>query len=155
MLYEYRQVTGNQHSTTIVDRLEQVQRAAARFVYADYRRTTSVTHLLNEIGWDSPHIRRLTAQSAMFFKIHHQLVNISLPPSFQPATYLSRHDHLYKYIIPITTIDSYKYSFYPRCIRIWNQLPTTAVTALTPAAFRDSALPTIRMLCPQAGSKLL
>ena len=154
-LVEYAAEVWHPHSTTIVDRLEQVQRAAARFVYADYRRTTSVTHLLNEIGWDSLHIRRLTAQSAMFFKIHHQLVNISLPPSFQPATYLSRHDHLYKYIIPITTIDSYKYSFYPCCIRIWNQLPTTAVTALTPAAFRDSALPTIRMLCPQAGSKLL
>ena len=59
-------------------------------------------------------------------------------------------------IIPITTtIGSYKYSFYPCCIQIWNQLPTTPVTALTPAAFRDSALPTIRMLCPQAGSKLL
>ena len=83
---EYAAEVWNPHSTTIVDRLEQVQRAAARFVYSDYRRTTSVTHLLNEIGWDSLHIRRLTAQSAMFFKIHHQLVNISLPPSFQPQS---------------------------------------------------------------------
>ena len=84
---EYAAEVWNPHSTTIVDRLEQVQRAVERFVYADYRRTTSVRHLLNEIGWDSFHIRRLTAQSVMFFKIYHQLVNISLPPSFQPATY--------------------------------------------------------------------
>jgi hypothetical protein len=91
----------------------------------------------------------------MFFKIQNHFVNISLPPSFRPANYLARQDHHLKYIIPIATIDAYKYSFYPRTIRIWNQLPATTVTSLTTAAFRDSALPTIRMLSPLAGSRLL
>ena len=34
-----------------IQQLERVQRHAARFVKTDYRRTTSVTGLLNELGW--------------------------------------------------------------------------------------------------------
>ena len=71
----------------MVDRLKKVQRAAARFVFAYYRRTTPVTPLINNIGWDSLHTRWLVAQNAMFFKIHHTLVKICMPPYFQPATF--------------------------------------------------------------------
>ena len=34
-----------------IQQLERVQRRAARFVKKDYRRTTSVTGLLDELGW--------------------------------------------------------------------------------------------------------
>ena len=56
---EYAAEAWNPYTSTLVDRLEQVQRAAARFVHADYRRTTSVTPLLHNIGWDPLNIRRL------------------------------------------------------------------------------------------------
>ena len=155
---EYASEVWNPYTTSMVDRLEQVQRAAARFVFADYRRTTSVTPLINSIGWDSLHIRRLVAQNTMFFKIHHNLVNISMPLYFQPATFLARYDHQFKYSIPTATIDAFKFAFYPRSIRVWNQLPITAVTAITTSALRSSqrcSLPVIRVLHPSAGSKLL
>jgi hypothetical protein len=152
---EYASEVWNPYTSTLVDRLEQVQRAAARFVFRDYRRTTRVTPLIDKIGWDSLHTRRLVAQNTMFYKIHHNLVNISMPSAIQPATYFARLDHSLKYAIPIASIDSYKYSFYPRSVRIWNQLPVHAVTALTPSAFRVAALPVIRVLCPPPGSNLL
>ena len=152
---EYASEVWNPYTSTLVDRLEQVQRAAARFVFRDYRRTTRVTPLIDKIGWDSLHTRRLVAQNTMFFKIHHNLVNISMPSAIQPATYFARLDHSLKYAIPIASIDSYKYSFYPRSVRIWNQLPAHAVTALTPSAFRVAAQPVIRVLCPPPGSNLL
>ena len=34
-----------------IQQLERVQRRAARFVKKDYRHTTSVTGLLDELGW--------------------------------------------------------------------------------------------------------
>ena len=76
----------------------------------------------------------------MFFKIHHNLVNICMPPYFQPATFLARQDHQLKYNIPTSPIEAYKFSFYTRSIRIWNQLPTMTVRTITTSAFRDTAL---------------
>ena len=152
---EYAAEVWNPHTTTGVNNLEQVQRAAARFIYADYRRTTHVTPLINQIGWESLHVRRLLAQTSTFFKIHHNLVNISFPPCVQPAFYIARHDHQLKYNFPAASTEAYKFSFYPRSIRLWNQLPATAVSAPSVAAFKEAALPAIQVMLPPPGSRLL
>ena len=152
---EYASVTWNPYTLVGVNRMEQVQRAAARFVFGDYRRTTSVTPLINTLGWDLLHTRRILSQVSMFHKIHHGLVDINLPPIIKSASYISRHDHQLKYTIPEATIDPYKFSFYPRSVKIWNQLPTTAVLAPTSVAFQEVALPAIRGMRLPAGSRLL
>ena len=71
-----------------------------------YRRTTHVTPPINQIGWESLHIRRLLAQTSMFFKIHHNLMNVSFPPCVQPAFYIARHDHQLKYNIPAASMEA-------------------------------------------------
>ena len=91
----------------------------------------------------------------MFHKIHHGLVDIKFPPIIQPTSYISRHDHQLKYTIPEATIDPYKFSFYPRSVKIWNQLLTAAVLAPTSVAFQEVALPAIRGMRLPAGSRLL
>ena len=91
----------------------------------------------------------------MFFKIHQQLVNIPFPAFITPASYISRNDHSLKLTVPVATIDPYKFSFYPRAIRIWNCLPLQAVTAPTPAAFQEAALPAIRRMKPPIGDRML
>ena len=75
-----------------------IQRSATRFIFTDYQRETSITELINNLGWETLHVRRLLAQSNMFFKIHHGLVNIQTPPSIKLATYIGRQDHTLKYI---------------------------------------------------------
>ena len=152
---EYGAKAWNPHTSGAAEGLERVQKTAARFVFRDYQRSTSATGLVSQLGWDKLHTRRLLAQSTMLFKIHHQLVNICLPHLITKATYISRRDHTLKLSVPVATIDSYKYSFYPRTIRIWNQLPATAVTAPTVAAFQMIALPVIRGLEPPVGSRML
>ena len=137
------------------NRIEQIQRSAARFVFNDYRKTTSVTPLINNLGWESLHARRLLAQSTMFYKIHHGLVNITMPAIIVPATYFARRDHTFKYLIPDASNNSYKFSFYPRTVRVWNQLPSTAVHAPSVSVFQQVALPAIMVLRPLAGSRLL
>ena len=77
------------------------------------------------------------------------------PSIIQPAHYIGRHDHPLKYTIPEASIDLYKFSFYPRTVKIWNQLPTAAVLATSPTAFQEAALPAIKVMRLPVGSKLL
>ena len=91
----------------------------------------------------------------MFYKIHCHLVNIHEPQLISPATSIGKHDHQLKYAIPVADMDSYKFSFYPRSIRLWYQLPYTAVFTASPVAFQAIALPSdIGMMLP-IGSKML
>ena len=152
---EYGAEAWNPYTSGAVDGLEQVQKTAARFVCRDYRRCTSTSGLVRQLSWDTLHTRRLLAQSTMLYKIQYNLVNISLPQFITHAPYISRSDHNLKFSIPEATIDSFKYSYYPRTIRIWNRLTATAVLAPTPAAFQEAALSTIRGLAPPVGSRML
>ncbi|XP_071491882.1 uncharacterized protein [Diadema antillarum] len=152
---EYSPEAWNPYTSQCVENLERIQRAAARFVTRDYRTTTSSSSLVRQLRWDPLHTRRLLAQSTMFFKIRQQLVNISFPAFIAPAPHISRNDHSLKLTVPVATIDSYKFSFYPRAIRIWNCLPHQAVTAQTLAAFQEAALPAIRRMKPPIGDRML
>ena len=152
---EYASEAWNPTSKTQVDQLEKIQRAAARFVHRDYRRTTSVTPLVTNLGWDTLHTRRLLNQSTMFFKIHYNHVNINFPPLVVPATLITRKDHRLKYQLPSTSTEAFRLSFYPRSIRVWNLLPPNAVCAPSVEAFRKVALPAIRVMLPPSGTSLL
>lgn len=147
---EYGSEAWNPRTLTSIQSLDKVQRAAA-----DYRRVTSVTALVNKLGWDTLHNRRLLAQSTLFYKMHHHQLNMPFPTHIIPATYLGRNDHPLKYAVPPASIDSFKYSFYPRTIWTWNHLSAAAVTSPTVTIFQEAALPIIRALPPPVGSKLL
>jgi hypothetical protein len=147
---EYGSEAWNPHTQTDINRLEQVQRQAARFVHADYRRTTHVTPLLQSLKWDSLQTRRLQSQATMFYKIQYNFVNIQLPSYIQLASssHRTRSHHNLKYQQPSSTVDAYGYSFYPRTIRIWNKLPATAVNAPSIPVFRTVAFPVIQGMQP-------
>ena len=91
----------------------------------------------------------------MFYKVHYHLVNIQIPQLISPATFIGKHDHQLKYAIPATTIDRYKFSFYPCSIRLWNQLPSTAVSAVSPAALQAIRLPAVTEMKLAIGSRIL
>jgi len=50
------------------------------------------------------------------------MVNLQLPPYIQHSSRPLRGNHL-RYIQPATNVDSYKFSFYPASIKLWNSLP--------------------------------
>ena len=89
----------------------------------------------SSLGWNTLQHRRLLSQCEMIFKIHHKLVNISMPSEVQLysgnlRTLRSHHvGHNLRYIQPFGRINCYMYSIFPRAIRIWNTLPNTAVTS--------------------------
>lgn len=65
---EYAAAVWDPHQSYLVDKLEMVQRRAARFVYNDYRRTTSVSELLKSLEWSPLQQRRKDSRLTLFYK---------------------------------------------------------------------------------------
>ena len=119
------------------DKIDMVQRRAARFVINDYGRTSSVTEMMANLGWDTLQKRRDLARLSMMYRIVHVLVDIPVEPYLIPLTSMTRgHDSRF-HQIRTTNTTRYQYSFFPRTIILWNQLPQTAVSQTTPEAFEN------------------
>ena len=104
----------------LTHRKEMVQRSAARYVQNDYHYTSSVTNMLRELKWSTLEQRRNQASLTMLHKIHNKQVNVD-------------HSHLTttrnnKFLIPHSNTKHHMNSFFPRAIRLWNELPTDAPT---------------------------
>ena len=144
---EYASSTWNPHTNTDVNRLEQVQKNATRFVCNDYNSATSTSALVSSLGWDTLEHRRLFNQSVLFYKFHNGLVNCKLPNSVTRCSSrsLTRSHHL-AYQRPQSNILAHCYSFFPRTLRVWNSLPSEVVTSPSLDSFRHTALPAIKSL---------
>ena len=144
---EYASSSWNPHTDSDVNRLEQVQKNAARFVCNNYKTSTSTSKLVKSLGWDTLEQRRLLNQSVLFFKFHNNLVNCNIPKSVSSHRKLRptrRHQLCYQQLH--ANVLSFNYSFFPRTIRLWNLLPYEVVSSDTLSCFKQSALPAIRSL---------
>ena len=134
------------YTDTDVNRLEQVQKNAARFVYNNYK-LTSTSGLVSSLGWDSLEHRRLFNQSVLFYKFHNGLVNCNFPDSLtRSSTLRSTRRHCSTYWQQQSTVLAHSYSFFPRSVWVWNSLPCEVVTSATLNSFKQSALPAITSL---------
>ena len=59
-----------------IDKVESIQRSAARYVMNDYSRQSNVTTLLQDLGWDSLQQRREVARVTMIYSITNKLIDI-------------------------------------------------------------------------------
>ena len=62
-----------------INKVEKVQRRAARWVSNDYSSYSSVTQILNTLGWRSLEQRRADARLILLYKIVYGLVEIPIP----------------------------------------------------------------------------
>jgi len=125
---EYAVCSWAPHTKRNIDKLEQVQRRAARFAMKDYRPTSSVTEMISKLKWDTLHHRRDTTRLQMMYKIIHQIVDLKLPDYITYNHGITR-GHDYKLTVPSSRIDSYKYSYFPATITLWNKLSNETVNA--------------------------
>ena len=128
-ILEYAAVVWAPHTRCDIERLEAVQRwAAARFVMSDYNHTSSVTVMLQDLNWDTLSSRRQTSSLCLLYKILHNIVDVTLPSYITPSNRLTiGHDQ--KFILPQSRIDACKFNFFPKSIRLWNNLPIETVHA--------------------------
>ena len=109
-----------------IQQLERVQRRAARFVKKDYCYTTSVTGLLDDLGWLPLFERCKHSRLTTFHKALNNLSAFSLDHLSVSSrhTIYSRASNENKFVsLPVRTASVFKYSFFPRTITGWNSLP--------------------------------
>ena len=105
---------------------------AARFVRRDYRQTTSVSSLLDELGWPSLSDRRLNNRLKIFGKTFAGRVAIDICYLAQPLRETRYSDLDLSFTALAARTDVYKYSFSPKTIRDWNSLNTLSRSRLIP-----------------------
>lgn len=112
-----------------ISSLEKDQRRAARFVFRDYSRESSVSCMLSTLDWPIISERRECQRLNVMFKASQNPNDIGLSKyiSFSHS-HISRSGDMKFNHLPVGT-DIFKFSFFPRTIPIWNSLPQEIVHA--------------------------
>ena len=149
---EYGSVVWDPHLQKDIDRVEKVQRRAARFIKKDYRSRDpgSVTRMLRECDLPSLEQRRKDNRLCFMFKIskglvpaipaadyitpirHKRKTKAKVFENCETRNFVERYQNLHENCY--TTIDTrttvYRNSFFPRTISEWNQLDSTSQPTL-------------------------
>jgi len=108
------------HTYWAINQLNSIQRRDALFFMSDYRHASSVSNMLSYLQWFSIESQHKEARLIMFFKVIHGIGN--LLTCIQHSSRPLRGNHL-RCIQPAVNRDSYKFSFYPASIKLWDNLP--------------------------------
>ena len=110
---------------TQIKKVENVLKRTARCVSNDCSSYSSVTQMLNTLGWRSLEQRCADTCLTMFYKSVYGLVEIPMPAYIRVPIKMTRTIHPMHYIP--TTTSYYKYSFFQLVIEQWNKLPAQVV----------------------------
>ena len=163
-LIEYASTVWDPYTQANIQKLEIVQRRAARYVMNRQRNTSSVSDMLQRLNWRSLESRRnrqrntssvsdmlqrlnwrslesrrKDARLCMMFKIDRRLVAISKEPRLQLARRkTTRLQHYRAFQIITCRTDKRKMSFFPRTVKDWNALAPHIIDSETLEAFKAS-----------------
>ena len=112
-----------------INRVERIQRRAARFVKADYHQTHSVDKMLSELQWSSLRERRAHAKVTFMWRIVNNLVAIPIQPPYLYPSSVPHRGHQHRFFQQHCRIQTYQHSFFPSTVRLWNTLPAAVVSA--------------------------
>ena len=133
---DYSSTVWDPHLNKDINRIENIQRKAARFVKSDYKQTSSVTSMMDELGWKPLHERRREQRLTLLFKIVNDLVAIPADHHIRYNNRTSRNRHSKQLKVESANSDIYKNSFFPRTIIDWNNLPQSAIDCDTVENFK-------------------
>ena len=137
-ILEYSSVVWDPHTAQDSYKLEMVQRRYARYTENNYRRTSSVKTMLENIGWESLQERRAKNKVAMLYRMTHDLVDIRAQDHLTPAP-LKRgvNSTTSQFRVPYARTVGYQRSFFPDSSRLWNDLPRDVVEAESIETFKE------------------
>ena len=75
-IVEYASCVWDPYTNQDVDKIERIQRRAARFVLNRHRNTSSVSDMLEELQWTSLQDRRRSIRLTMLYKIQHGMAQV-------------------------------------------------------------------------------
>ena len=111
-----------------------IQRRAARFVKKCNQCTPgTVTSLLEELKWPSLEQRRKQTRLTNLSKIVNGTLAVVIPNYFRQKKRQTRNYHPLKFVNAGCRTNIYKYSFFPRSVKEWNE---TIIEAANTEAFK-------------------
>ena len=125
------------HKDQKQQKLEMVQRRAAMYTTNRFGNTSSVTSMLQHLQWESLESRRAKIQLTLFFKVVNDLIDIPAADYLTPAISRTRSSHRKKYRQFSNSTDTFKFSFFPRTVPLWNSLPATVAEAPSLVSFKE------------------
>ena len=137
-IIEYASTVWDPHTDKNIDKLEVVQRRAARYVLHRHRNKSSVTNMLQSLNWRSLEDRRKDMRLCMMYKIDRGLVAIRREQRLIPPKRTTRHSHSRTFQTITSRTEKRKMSFFPRTVRDWNALPPDIPELETLEAFKAS-----------------
>ena len=117
---EYCSSVSSPHHKDQIHKIEMVQRRAAPYTTNCFRNTSSVSSMIYQLQWESLESRRSKIQLTLFFKVIHNLIDIPPDNYLTPSTTRTRSTHSKKYRQFSPSTDSFKFSFFPRTLPLWN-----------------------------------
>jgi hypothetical protein len=134
---EYCSTVWDPHQKYLTHRVEMVQRRAARWVLHRFHNTSSVTGMIQQLGWITLEQRRQNARLAMMYRLVHGLVAVNPHTYITPVLRQTRLSHQYSFIKIASRTDSFGQSFFPRTVGQWNALPPAVVGVTSLESFRS------------------
>ena len=125
-----------------IDKIEKINRRAARFVTSNFHCTSSVSSMINRFGWRQLQTRRQNSCLCFLFKILHNLTSaplgaITTPNSTIIESFTTRRSHANNVFVPFTRTDTYQHSFRPDVCNNWNKLPNYVKEITSLEQFKD------------------
>ena len=121
-------------------------RLTARWTLKKYHNTSSVSNMLQGLGWRSLEQRRADTRLTLLNKIHHGHVPINASKYLRPMTCRSRHSDSNSYLPLSSSTSSHRLSFYPRTITQWNSLPQSIFDTNDLNSFKHSVSQSVTVL---------
>jgi len=94
--------------------------------------------MITVLNWQPLAEQRRIARLVIYYKIHYQRVAITMPLELKLLLMPRRTSNALAYVIPSSSCDYHMYSFYPRTVCEWNNLPHDVVQLGTPEASRSA-----------------
>ncbi len=140
-ILEYAAPIWDPHQTGDIQRLEAVQRRAARFVlnkphYHPEYRTASVTNMLHQLEWPTLLQRRQQSKVTLLFKVQNNLVAVPAEYHAQPSNPRALLRCPHRLVVPRSEIELHRASFLPSATRLYNTLPNDIGSAASIDAFK-------------------
>ena len=135
---EYCSAVWDPYTKELTQKVEKIQRRAARMVYNNYDWKTSVNELIQELQWDSLSNRRKNNRLAILHKAIGGHLAIPVQNYLQPAQRRTRRSSHQNFIEYHSRIDSHKYSYIPRTIKDWNDLPESTANIQDSTLFKTA-----------------
>ena len=110
---EYASTVWSPHTSDNIKKVAMVQRRAARYVCNRWHKTSSVSEMVNHLGWEFLAVRRSSMRLHTMYRIVHTTMGDPWHWWLTLSTRQTRGFHPWRYIPLSPSNDPYKFSFLP------------------------------------------